>query len=438
MRRDARFLIAAAVAAVFASANVAAQKPTVVRQLGTLEHVTKDSLASAAQALPMSGGRVLVNDITGRRVLLFDSTLAHPTVVADTTAATANAYGFQGGGLIRYRGDSTLFVDVASLSMLVIAPAGTIVRTMAIPRPNDAYKLIGNFFGTPGFDARGRLVYFGGGGLGGGRLALCCLGFIPLGARGSEYAGTSDSAFVIRADLATRTSDSVTVVRNPKIKTIFTGDARGLLTSIVTTQYPLPVLDGAALCRDGTLAIVRGRDYHVDWLNADERWTSSPKLPFDWQRVDDNQKRALIDSSIAAEQELAEKIAAMRGAASARPSVGSGRGGGRGGAGTGAAASEGQEIPNIIGRPEPNELPDYFPPFGPGAVSADGDCNLWIRTSTMTGGQPVYDIVNRRGELIDRVQLPSFRTIAGFGPGVVYMAVKDSAGVVHLERARVK
>ena len=56
----------------------------------------------------------------------------------------------------------------------------------------------------------------------------------------------------------------------------------------------------------------------------------------------------------------------------------------------------------------------------------------------MVQGQPVYDIVNRRGELVDRVQLPAFRTIAGFGPGVVYMAVKDSAGVVLLERARLK
>ena len=73
-----------------------------------------------------------------------------------------------------------------------------------------------------------------------------------------------------------------------------------------------------------------------------------------------------------------------------------------------------------------------------GAVLVDVDGNLWIRTTTMVDGQPVYDIVNRRGELFDRVRLPSFRTIAGFGPGVVYMAVKDSAGMVHLERARVK
>jgi hypothetical protein len=45
--------------------------------------------------------------------------------------------------------------------------------------------------------------------------------------------------------------------------------------------------------------------------------------------------------------------------------------------------------------------------------------------------------VNRRGEMIDRIQLPVFRTIAGFGPGVIYMSMKDNTGAVHLERARI-
>ena len=92
----------------------------------------------------------------------------------------------------------------------------------------------------------------------------------------------------------------------------------------------------------------------------------------------------------------------------------------------------------IDGRPELGDIPDYRPPFLRGSVSADADGNLWIRTTIFVKGQPVYDIVNRRGEVTDRVQLPAFRTIAGFGPGVVYMAVKDAAGMVHLERARVK
>ena len=40
-----------------------------------------------------------------------------------------------------------------------------------------------------------------------------------------------------------------------------------------------------------------------------------------------------------------------------------------------------------------NELPDYRPPFATGAVRADADGNLWIRTlppKPVPGG-PIYD-----------------------------------------------
>jgi len=96
--------------------------------------------------------------------------------------------------------------------------------------------------------------------------------------------------------------------------------------------------------------------------------------------------------------------------------------------------------PLIAERPSLASVSDYMPPVTttPGALTADAENNLWIRTSTMIDGRPVYDVVNRRGELFDRVQLPAFRTIAGFGSGVIYMAMKDSTGVVHLERARVR
>jgi hypothetical protein len=92
----------------------------------------------------------------------------------------------------------------------------------------------------------------------------------------------------------------------------------------------------------------------------------------------------------------------------------------------------------LDGRPTLSDIPDYRPAFTRGSVRADADGNLWIRTTTLVKGQPAYDIVNRRGELVERIQIPAFRAIVGFGPGVVYMAVKDAAGVVHLERARIK
>ena len=41
----------------------------------------------------------------------------------------------------------------------------------------------------------------------------------------------------------------------------------------------------------------------------------------------------------------------------------------------------------------------------------------------------IYDVVNRSGELIDRIQLPASRQIVGFGKGgVVYMLARDASG----------
>jgi hypothetical protein len=58
-----------------------------------------------------------------------------------------------------------------------------------------------------------------------------------------------------------------------------------------------------------------------------------------------------------------------------------------------------------------------------------------LATAAPTAGL-IYDIVNSKGELVERVQLPAGRTIVGFGPGgVVYLAVREGRGMV-LERAR--
>ena len=447
-------LAAAAITWVLVSTSAGAPKPPAVRPLGRIERVSTDSLASAAAALPMPGGRVLVNDITSRRVLMFDSTLAHATLIADSTSATASAYGRNAGTLISYRKDTALFIDPASLSMLVIGPTGAIARVMAIPRPDDGQYLIGSVFGTPGFDARGRLAYFGRGGLR-GTFILCCLGTSrrgdlltmgedPGAQASSQRVPKPDSAFVVRVDLESRVLDSAVAFRIHNDRQSVNYDAQGFTRSIETTPNPLPIVDVWAMLPDGSMAVVRGRDYHVDWLDTAGHWTSTPKLPFDWQRVDDERKLALIDSAVTVEQAAVDLYNGPRpdlpAAAGGNAGGSGGRGGGGGGVSRGGGAGRGgrQPIPLVVGRAEPGELPDYMPPFTEGALYPDAEGNLWIRTSTMVRGQPVYDLVNRRGELFDRVQLPPFRTIAGFGPGIVYMAVKDAGGMVHLERARVR
>ena len=86
----------------------------------------------------------------------------------------------------------------------------------------------------------------------------------------------------------------------------------------------------------------------------------------------------------------------------------------------------------------PGELPDYKPPFFAGTVRPDAEGNIWIRTipTKAIPGGPVYDVINQKGELVDRVQIPENRTIVGFGSdSTVYLAVRDNA-IVYLERAK--
>lgn len=410
-------------------AAATAQKPPAVRPLGPIVRVSTEPLSSVFMAVPLSDGRVYVNDVVARRVLLFDSTLAKAIAVADSTSATSNAYGARPGTLIPYRADSALFVDPASQSMPVLSPAGKIARVMAIPRPSGGAPFMVNTpFASPAVDARGRLVAT--------IPPAPPMRGVPPGP-GKTTDMIPDSTFLVRFDLASRTFDTVGVVRTPWGRMTITRDEDGRLASMEAVQDLLPLIDDWTVLSDGTIAIVRGRDYHVDWLGADGRWASTPKMLFDWQHLDDAQKTSFIDSSLAATKARRDSMMASRGAAGAPPPPsGDGARGGRGGGGGGGPV--GPPPAMIDGRPALGEIPDYRPPFARGSVRADADGNIWIRTTTLIKGQPVYDIVNRRGELIDRVQLPPFRTIAGFGPGVVYMAVKDPAGAVHLERARVK
>ena len=425
------------VVGLLVSAGATAQTPPAVRQIGRLERMSSDSLGSVTSALAMPNGNVLVNDTKWRRVLLFDSTLSHARVVADTTPTTANAYGRMPGTLIRFREDSALFIDQSSLSMFVLTASGAPARVMAIPRPDDQPGLFGGPFGTPGVDPRGRLVYFVGEAPNGimmirrdSRLSATSAAF-PRGV--PQYV---DSGFIVRVDLATRAVDTVAAIQTPKQRRVLKLDDGGFITSIETTALPFALIDDWAMLHDGTIAAVRGRDYHIDWFGGG-RPSSSPKIAFAWQRLNDARKQTLIDSSAAAFQALLERlIASARG-----PAAGGGRGGGGGRGSSGPPGRTGPPldgVPNIVKRASLDEVPDYSPAFDRGSVFPDVDGNLWIRTTAMVAGRPVYDVINRLGELIDRVQLPPFRAIAGFGPGVVYMAVQDSAGIVRLERARLK
>jgi len=88
-----------------------------------------------------------------------------------------------------------------------------------------------------------------------------------------------------------------------------------------------------------------------------------------------------------------------------------------------------------------DSMPNYYPPIRSGAASADRDNNLWILPTTTTqskNGELVYDVVNRKGELFERVRLPAGRSLAGFGVGgVVYLMWSDGDKGYYIERTHV-
>jgi len=421
-----------------------------IRQLGAVTATASEKFTvdvRSMRALP--DGRLYVNDPFGRRVLLFDADLQKFQIIADTLGANGNTYG-RGAGLIAFRGDSTLFVDPQSLSMLVLDANGKVARVMSVPNAQDAMSFAG-VLGAAQTDPQGRLVYrasprfdFRGG---------------PPGAGGApRIPEMPDTAAIFRIDLATRTIDTVGYIKTQALKMNVTQDESGrtMMTSITN---PLPVVDEWAMLPDGSVALIRGRDYHIDWVNADGSKTSSAKIPFEWQRLSDEDKVAFIDSVKAARERMganAPMVATPGGGQQVvqggGPPPGAGMGeqrvmifagppGGDGGRGRGNAPAAGMQMaPAQLKFVEPSELPDYKPVFLNGFVRSDLDGNVWVRTipTKAIAGGAVYDVINRKGELVERVQIPAGRNIVGFGAnGAVYLTMREG-NFSKLEKASVK
>jgi hypothetical protein len=383
------------------------------------------------RALP--GGRVLVDDVIGRKVVLLDSTLSTVTIVADTTPATSTAYSGRIASIVAYRGDSTLFIDPQSMSMVVVDPNGKMTRVMALPRAEDAGMLGGAIGSSAGLDAKGRLVYRA-------PFRFTRSGPPPTNGGLPQMPTPPESAAIVRVDLTTRQLDTVGIIKIPKVNMQVTQDDKGNVR-MISEVNPLPVVDEWAVLPDGSIAFIRGRDYHVEYVNVDGSKTVAPKVPFEWQRLTDEDKVAFVDSVKAARARLAAAQPATPAQSGAPGPDGGGQrvmiqmgpdGGPRGGGG-----SAGGPQVNFV---SPSDLPDYKPPFFTNSVRADAEGNLWIRTipTRQIVGGPVYDVINREGKLVDRVQIPAGRTIAGFGPGgTVYLVTRD-ASTMTLERAPVR
>lgn len=444
---------AAALAAVAAGPLQAQQQMLEVRPIGAVAATSTDSISILGGVRHLSNGRLLVNDIMRRQVLLLDESLKLVKVVADSMPGSVNPYGPRPGALVPFRGDSTLFIDASSLSMLVIDDKGDVARVMSVPRSSDAGMMATSALGGMGFDGE-RMVYRG---FGGFRMQMG--GARNPGAASTGFSGAPtmpDTMPIVRVNLATRAVDTAAYIKvsTPKSNISQTDDGQ---FSIAVEINPLPVVDEFAVLSDGRVAVVRGRDYHVEFIDGDGKVTVAPKIPFEWKRLSDEDKVAFIDS-VKAQTERAAAAGGNTAAARVGATIGAAMGGAappvvmtqmRVSGAAGSAAS-GQPMPRgattiraaapQVSYINPSELPDYQPAFFGNQARGDMDGNLWVRIipPKPVAGGAVYDVIDGQGALVDRVQIPADRTIVGFGHGgVVYLTYRDGDNT-KLERATFK
>jgi hypothetical protein len=417
--------------AILAGASAAsAQRAIPVIDLPAPSVVSAQTIGSVIGIRQLPHGNVLVDDGDRRQLRLFDADLASSAVVLDSISGTAHSYGRRPSPLVPYRGDSTLIPDYAARALLVIDPGGRVARTLALPNPND----VGLVTRGAAVDSRGRLVYVG------------SRARAPKAKAGLD--SFQDSLPILRADLDLRRTDTIARVARPLSRTAaISPDGRATITAYVLD--PLRTIDEWAVLADGTVGIVRGHDYHVDWIRDDAPMTSSPRMPFDWKRVEDADKQRIVDSAQAKlEQSLldgslvenVEQLEVVRSPGAAPPIASAGRGGGRGGAPIGGRTSPFQGFTIAPREVVPlDQIADYYPAIRSGAVTSDLDGNLWVLPTTSSqarGGELVYDVVDPRGDLRERVRLPAGRLLVGFAPGgVVYLVSGSRSAGFHLERS---
>jgi hypothetical protein len=387
-----------------------------IRTIGPILAASTENVGPAVTVRGTSDGHVIVGAGARQRVYAFDSTLLKFTVVADSGVGTG-ILAIRMTGLIPYLGDSTLLPDFNANALQVLDESGKQVRSIAPPNSKDLTFLgIPAGFGRPGLDSKGRLIYRT-------MLSSPTMGRMgPVAAinpNAAMMAVAVDSAPIVRGNFDTRNVDTLAWMKTPppgRMSNEFKENPAGG-PPVVTVHLlinPFPRSDEWAILSDGSVAIVRVHDYHIDWVDPDGTNRSSPKMPIDWRRYTDTERTMRVDSIRRVVDEQVKSTAEKMTGAPGMP-----------------------QLKFDINMVPDSEFPTFWPPIQPGSVLADLDAHIWVlpTTSLNAGNGFTYDVINKEGKIFERVQLPKGRILAGFGPhDVIYMTRTDAKGT-YLERA---
>ena len=376
---------------VLAASSAAAQSLPPIRDLGAPVATTTENFRGMPAVRGLSDGRILISDMTGRRLVAYDSGLSKSQPLLTASGPVASQFPGRGGALLPLPGDTTLVFDAMSASFVVLDPKGQVTRVISVPRSLDAYVLTSPQTGLPVIDKRMRMIY---------RTRMMATGY----SRATGQPIFPDSTAVIAVSFDTRQADTIAWMKIPPyVPSVSTRDLDGRwrYTSI---QPPFELTDEWAALNDGTVAIIRWKDYHVDWFHPDGRKESSPRTAWNWVRMSDEDKARFIDTL---------KVVLQKNDSSQAGQM---------------MMFGGPSLPPVWETltVAPSEVPDYPPPFVPRATRVDLEDRIWLLERAPLGSKAplVYDVIDRNGQIVDRVRMPPNAAVLGFGPGgSVYLSI---------------
>jgi len=374
-------------AVLAATAPLAAQQKVA---LGKPLAETEESFTQISSVRELPSGKVLVSDSRDKIVQLVDLTTGTMTKVGREGQGPGE-YSFP-RALFGLPSGETLLHDMLGRRFLTILPDGKTGPIVDMPRPatgGPAGPAVAiGLNDVRGVDGRGRMY----------------LQSSPFSA-----SGTADSLAILRWERINSKMDTVAYVKAPSGTTASrSGGNFSMRIGGGKVWSPAEAWDVSG---DGRIARVTPSPYRVIWY-ADGKPTGGPVQPYTPIRVTKAEKDAYLENR-RRNPPMAIRMTA-------------------GGSGTRTEASA------ATGLPDP-EFEETMPPFtgGPGSASVLGtpDGQVWVlRTRPATDKIPSYDVFDRTGALIKKVNLNPNSRVVGFGKGTVYVARSDEDDLQYLQR----
>ena len=332
-----------------------------------------------------------VRELPDGRLLVSDR-LEPALYVVDLKAGRATQIGREGSGPEEYRmpstllplpGDSTLVADEGNSRFMIIGPDLKVHRSLSSQRPGLVYSPW-----PRAADRQGRLYFQ-----------------VPAWASGPEGI-EDDSVHVARLDLRTGRLDTLARARRPTEPRV---------------KYGLPYVGFAPqdvwqATADGRIALVRSKDYHIEWREPDGRVTRGPSVAWTPVPVTERDRvdymRTFLENS----------GVGGRGSGSTNPT------------GISPTPDEMLEPARVKAMAAQNPFAATKPPFTDVMPRVGPDQTLWVERSMPVGAPRTWDVFDSTGRVTLRVVLPPSRRLLAVGRAGLYLAAVNTDGLEALER----